>query len=68
MTLNLPEDVKAALDDVAELEGISSDELVTEAVKQYLFVRQFRILRDRMVPQAEAQGILTDQDVFDRVS
>jgi len=26
------------------------------------------LLRERMIPKAQAQGIYTDQDVFDRVS
>jgi hypothetical protein len=33
-----------------------------------LFLRQFRSLRERMMAHAQSQGIVTDQDVFDRVS
>ncbi len=68
LTLTLPTEVKLALDDVTRKEGISPDELVGEALKVYLFLRQFRLLRERMIPQAQAQGIYTDEDVFDRVS
>jgi hypothetical protein len=31
------------------------------------FFRRFRLLRERMIARAQAQGIYTDQDVFDRV-
>jgi hypothetical protein len=31
-------------------------------------VRRFRALRQRMMAAAQAQGIFTDEDVFDRVS
>jgi len=68
ITFTLPRDVKLALDDVTRKEGISSSELISEAIKQYLFLRQFRLLRERMIPKAEAQGIRTDQDVLNRVS
>lgn len=38
------------------------------ALERFFFLRQFRLLRERMIPKAQAQGIFTDQDVFDRVS
>ena len=67
-TLTLPPEIKLELEDVRRQEGISSSELIGKAIKQYLFLRQFRLLRERLISQAQAQGIYTDQDVFDRVS
>lgn len=68
ITLTLPPDIKVAMEDITRREGISAGDLIREAVQQYLFLRQFRLLRERMLAQAEAQGLYTDQDVFDRVS
>ncbi len=68
ITVTLPEETKFALDDATRQEGVSPSELIGEAVKEYLFFRRFRLLRERMIPQAQAQGIYTDQDVFERVS
>jgi len=68
ITVLLPSEVKLALDEATRQEGVSSDELIGKALKQYFLVRQYRLLRERMVPKAEAQGVYTDQDVFDRVS
>jgi len=68
ITITLPAEIRSALDDLVRREGISPGELVAAAVKEYLFVRQFRLLRERMLSQAQAQGICTDQDVFERVS
>ncbi len=68
ITVTLPADVKQALDDLSQKEGVSPEEVVGQAVKQHLFLRQFRSLRERMSAQAKKQGIVTDQDVFDRVS
>ena len=67
-TVTLPADVKQAVDELSKREGISPDEVVGQAVKQHVFLRQFRSLRERMAAKAKDQGIATDQDVFDRVS
>jgi len=68
VTLVLPEDIGTALDDVTPQEGLPASEVVTDAIKEYLFFRRLRLLRDSMTSQASARGIRTDQDVFDRVS
>jgi len=68
ITITLPADVTQALEELASKEGVAPDQLVERAVKQHLFLRQFRSLRERMAAKAQSQGIVTDQDVFDRVS
>ena len=68
ITVTLPADVQAALDELSQKEGVSPDEVVQQAVKQHLFLRRFRSLRERLLEKAKRQGIVTDQDVFDRVS
>jgi len=66
LSIDLSEETKAALDDATREEGLSTNELVDLAIKDYLFIRRFRNLRERMI--AEASETYTDQDVFDRVS
>ncbi|MBN1425656.1 ribbon-helix-helix protein, CopG family [Candidatus Fermentibacteria bacterium] len=68
ITISIPEDVREELDRVATAEGVSRSDIVRESVRDYLFVRQFRSLRTRMMPKAARRGVHTDQDVFDRVS
>ncbi len=68
VAISLPEDIKEALDKVCDEEGISRSDLVRESIRDYLFFRRFRALRARLLAKAEAQGIYTDDDVFDRVS
>ena len=68
VTVTLPADVKQALDELSQKEGVSPDEVVGRSLKQHIFLRQFRSLRERMSAKAKNQGIVTDQDVFDRVS
>jgi len=67
LTIAVPEEIRLALDDETQREGISLSDLISKALKEYLFFRRFRLLRERMIPKAQAQGIYTDQDVF-RVS
>jgi hypothetical protein len=41
---------------------------VREALKRYLAIYRFRKLRNMVLPFAEAQGILSDEDVFSMIS
>lgn len=65
ITIDLPDDTKNALKDAASEEGLSESALVEKAVADYLFIRQFRSLRERL---ASEDKTLTDKDVFDLVS
>lgn len=68
ISISLPPQVREELDEVTRTEGVSRSDLVREALRDYLFVRRFRRLRAELVPYAEAQGIHTDEDVFERLS
>lgn len=68
ITVSLPADVRDELDRVSGAEGVSRSDIVRESVRDYLFVRQFRSLRKRLMPKAARQGVYSDQDVFSRVS
>jgi predicted transcriptional regulator len=63
--INLPDETKSALDRAAGEEGVSESALIEKALTDYLFLRQFRNLRERMVARDSAP---TDQDVFDLIS
>jgi metal-responsive CopG/Arc/MetJ family transcriptional regulator len=66
--ISLSEDLKTELDRATEAEGLSRSDLVREALREYLFIRRLRSLRQELMPYAEAQGIYTDEDVFGVVS
>jgi metal-responsive CopG/Arc/MetJ family transcriptional regulator len=68
VTISLPQTVRRALDKVAKEEGISRSDVLRQSLEDFLFVRRFRQLRQRMMAAAQAQGIFTDEDVFNRVS
>jgi len=65
ITISLPDETRSALDDAASEDGLSENALVEKAVSDYLFIRRFRNLRERLMSQGKD---LTDQDVFDFVS
>ena len=65
ITISLPDETRSALDDAASEEGLSENALVEKALSDYLFIRRFRNLRERLMSQGKD---LTDQNVFDLVS
>jgi metal-responsive CopG/Arc/MetJ family transcriptional regulator len=68
VTISLPQTVRRELDKVAKEEGISRSDVLRQSLEDFLFVRRFRQLRQRMMAAAQARGIFTDEDVFNRVS
>ena len=68
ITVSIPKEIKKEIDALSAKEGISRSNLIRQSIKDYLFVHQFRALRHQMIPKAKAQGVYTDEDVFDRVS
>ena len=68
MTISLPRAIRRELDRIAKEEGVSRSEVLRQSLDDFLFVRRFRQLRQRMMAAAQAQGIFTDEDVFTRVS
>jgi metal-responsive CopG/Arc/MetJ family transcriptional regulator len=68
VAVSLPADLTTRLDAVAEEEGTSRSEVVRDAVRRYLALRQFQKVRESVIPYAEAAGVLTDEDVFRSMS
>ena len=56
------------LDLVSKEEGRSKSEIVREAIAQYLTIKRFQQLRKKGLPFAEAEGLLTDEDIFKFIS
>lgn len=66
ITLELSEDVKATVDKAAREEGLSEKAFLTRAIKDYLYLRRFRKLREKML--AESDQTYSDEEIFDIVS
>lgn len=65
ITLRIPDAMNRALDRQSAAQDVSKSDLAREALRRYLAVTEFRSLRAKMVPLAEARGVHTDDDVFD---
>jgi len=68
VTVSLPETLTDELDAVSREEGTTRSEIVRDALKRYFTLREYRALRAELIIEAESKGIVTDEDVFDRVS
>ena len=68
LTIRLDDKLDKALDRLARTTGRTKSELAREALAREVAVARFRELRRRTLPFAEAQGLLTDEDVFEAIS
>jgi predicted transcriptional regulator len=68
LTIRLDEKLEKALDRLARATGRTKSGLVREALAREVAIARFRELRRRTLPFAEAQGLLTDEDIFEAIS
>ena len=68
MTVRIPDDLKQQLDELSRQLKRPTSELVRESLRRYIVTEQLRAIRRNTVPLAEAQGYLTDEDIFKEVS
>ena len=68
ITIRIPDDLKDSLNEVSISENMAISDIVRDSLKRYLAVYRFSRLRDVTLPFAEAQGILSDEDVFKMIS
>lgn len=68
LTIRLPDDLRTALDKISRDENKAVSDIVRESLRRYVAVERFRAIRRKVLPFAEAQGLLTDEDVFRALS
>ena len=68
ITIRLPEKLQKELEKAVKEEKTSKSEIIRDAVSRYLAVKRFQQLRKKVLPFAEAQGLLTDEDIFKAIS
>ena len=68
LTLRLDEELERDLDNLAKQTGRTRSDLARDALRRQLSLLRFERLRNRVLPFAEARGLLTDEDVFAAVS
>jgi len=68
LTLRLDKDLSKLLNQASRNTGKNRSEIAREALRRQLRIEQFQDLRRKVMPFAEARGLLTDEDVFSSVS
>ena len=68
VTIRLDTKIQRELDRLSRQLGRSRSDIVRDAVRRQVALLRFDRSRRALLPLAEAQGILTDEDVFRIVS
>lgn len=68
LTVRLPGHMKNELNQLSREQNKAVSDIVRESLKRYIAVEKFRSVRGKILPFAEAQGLLTDEDVFKALS
>ena len=68
LTIRLPDDLRADLKKISREQNKPISDVVRESIRRYVAVESFRVLRRKVLPFAEAQGFLADEDVFKAIS
>lgn len=68
ITIRLDKDLDRLLTKASKRSGRTRSEIARDALRRQLRLEQFEALRKRILPFAEARGLLTDDDVFSQIS
>ena len=68
LTIRLPDDLKFDLQKLSREQSKPVSDIVRESIRRYVAIEKFRALRKKALPFAEAQGFLTDEDIFKAIS
>lgn len=68
ITIRLPSSISKNLKKYCKEANVPLSDVVRESLSKYLAIKKFRALRDKVLPYAEAVGLLTDEEVFKALS
>ncbi|HVU87680.1 MAG TPA: ribbon-helix-helix protein, CopG family [Pirellulales bacterium] len=68
LTIRIPEPLRRDLEKLCKQEKRALSDVVRESLRRYVATQRFAVLRNKTLPFAEAQGFLTDEDVFKAIS
>jgi predicted transcriptional regulator len=67
ITIRIPDELDNELIRISKEQDRPVSSLVRESLKQYIKIYRFRRLREKLMPFAEAQGLLTDEDIYEKI-
>jgi len=68
LTIRIPDDLRSDLQKISQDQNKPISDVVRESIRRYVAAERFRAVRKKVLPFAEAQGLLTDEDVFNAIS
>ncbi len=68
LTIRLDPATERLLRSVAKRSGRTRSDIARDALRRQMAVLQFEDARRRVMPYAEARGLLTDEDIFKAIS
>lgn len=68
LTVRIPDKLRGELKKISLEESKPVSDLVRESLERYIAIRKFRSIRNKVLPFAESQGLLTDEDIFKLIS
>jgi predicted transcriptional regulator len=68
LTIRIPKTLRKELKAIGEQQRRPVSEVVRDSLRRYIAAERFQRLRRKTLPFAEAQGFLTDEDVFEAIS
>jgi len=68
ITIRLPEKLQRDLERVTKAEKISKSDVIRDAIERYIALKRFQQLRKKVLPFAEAESLVTDEDIFKAIS
>ena len=68
LTIRLPEQLRNEVQRLGRAEHKAVSDIVRESLRRYIAIEKFRSVRRKILPFAEAQGLLTDDDIFKALS
>jgi predicted transcriptional regulator len=64
LTIRIPDSLRKDLKSLSREGNRAVSDIVRESLRRHVALERFRALRGKVLPFAESQGILTDEDVF----
>jgi hypothetical protein len=68
LTIRIPDNLREELEKISNSESKPISDLVRQSISRYVIIYRFRKLRRIVLPFSEAQGLLTDEDIFNNIS
>jgi len=68
ITIRLSKQLQKELEMLTKAEKTTKSKIIREAIQRLIALKRFQQLRKQVLPFAEAEGLLTDEDIYKALS